>query len=74
MPSLVTWVLKIRESFQAVLSDKNGQKDAALLPLKTEEGPTNQEMWDTLEAGKDKEMDSPLILHTRTQILLTPCC
>ena len=47
---------------------KNGQKDASLLALKTEEGAISQGMW---KGRKAKETDSPLDSLGRNAALFT---
>ena len=58
-PSLITWVLKIRDSPTVVRERdvvvEDDQGDATLLTLKKEEGAMSQGIWGALRRWKRKE-------------------
>ena len=75
-PSLITWVLKIRDSPNVVRERdvvvEDDQGDATLLTLKKEEGAMSQGIWGALRRWKRKENIFSLRVSRGNESLLTP--
>lgn len=75
-PSLITWVLKIRDSPTVVRERdvvvEDDQGDATLLTLKKEEGAMSQGIWGALRRWKRKENIFSLRVSRGNKSLLTP--
>lgn len=73
-PSLITWVLKIRDPFQRRDHRKRVRRMGCCWLWKWKKGPWAKECWQPLEARRVNKTNSPLEPPGRKTALLTPWC